>query len=65
MNSNLEALELLEEHKSFHEKFHLGWIIKVIALSCIICIGLYALILQVIKGGSGKDAMVLTLSSGS
>ncbi len=50
MDSNLEAKELLEEHKSFIEKPDVGWILKVVVLASIICIGLYALTLQIIEG---------------
>jgi Ni/Fe-hydrogenase subunit HybB-like protein len=50
MNPQYQKQELLEEHKSFHEQLNLGWIIKVVALVFVICIGLYALAQQIIKG---------------
>jgi molybdopterin-containing oxidoreductase family membrane subunit len=50
MNSIDKTQILLEEHNSFNEKLSIGWILKVILLVFVICIGLYALVLQFIKG---------------
>ena len=46
----MEAQELLEEHKSFYKKLTIGWFLKVVGLAFVICIGLYALFLQITKG---------------
>jgi len=50
MDSNLEAKELLEQNISFIEPPNKKWIFKVFVLAIIIGVGLYALVLQVIKG---------------
>jgi Ni/Fe-hydrogenase subunit HybB-like protein len=50
MDSNLQAKELLEQNKGFLRKLSISWILKVVLLAFIICIGFYALALQFIKG---------------
>ena len=50
MKNNEQIDLLLEENKLFHSKINIGLIIKVVFLSFIICIGLYAMVLQFIKG---------------
>ena len=50
MNSNGQTQELLNEHKAFIEKPTISWIIKVVILAFIICLGFYAFVLQFIKG---------------
>ena len=50
MNSNWNVQELLAENKSFIEKPNNLWFLKVFVLAIIICVGLYALALQIIDG---------------
>ncbi len=50
MDSHLKAKELLEENKTFIEKPNKQWFLKVFILAVLICIGLYALVLQITKG---------------
>jgi len=50
MNPNFEVKELLEQNRYFIEKPSKQWILKVVILAIILGIGLYALVLQVIKG---------------
>ena len=50
MNTTIEAQALLSEHKTFAKKPGLGWILKVVLLAFVFCIGLYALALQIIQG---------------
>lgn len=50
MDSNLQAKELLEQNKGFLRKLNISWIIKVVLLAFIICIGFYALAMQFIEG---------------
>ena len=50
MDENIEAKALLEENKAFIEKPGFLWIIKVVILAFVICIGFYAVILQFIEG---------------
>lgn len=50
MESNQKAKELLGKHKYYIEKPSKQWMLNAIALVLIICVGIYALILQVIKG---------------
>jgi Ni/Fe-hydrogenase subunit HybB-like protein len=50
MESNLEARELLAENKAFLKTPSFRWIIKVVLLAFIICIGFYALARQFIDG---------------
>jgi len=52
MEPTLTANEVLQEHKAFIANPNRSWILKVIGLSVIIAIGLYALILQIVKGHS-------------
>ncbi len=52
MDTELRTKELLTEHKTFIANPDKNWIIKVIALSVIIAIGLYAMVRQVIDGHS-------------
>ena len=47
---NLTAKELLQEHKPHVAEFKLNWIIKVLILVLIICIGIYAMVRQVVEG---------------
>jgi Ni/Fe-hydrogenase subunit HybB-like protein len=50
MDKNLEAKALLDENKEFLQKPGFLWIIKVVILAFIVCVGFYALALQFIKG---------------
>ena len=50
MDSNIQAKELLEQNKGFLRKLNIGWILKVVLLVFIICIGFYALARQFIDG---------------
>jgi molybdopterin-containing oxidoreductase family membrane subunit len=50
MESNIEARELLAENKAFLKTPSFRWIIKVVLLAFIICIGFYALARQFIDG---------------
>ncbi|MEP1095582.1 MAG: NrfD/PsrC family molybdoenzyme membrane anchor subunit [Cyclobacteriaceae bacterium] len=50
MDSNATTNKLLDENKSFLDKPGTGWMLKVVALVVIFCVGLYALFLQVTKG---------------
>ena len=50
MDSNLQAKELLEQNKGFLRKLNISWILKVVLLAFIICIGFYALAMQFIEG---------------
>ncbi len=50
MDTYVNAKELLLENRTFIEKPNKQWFIKVFVLAVLICIGLYALILQLIKG---------------
>ncbi len=50
MKAQVKANELLLENKAFIEKPNKQWFIRVFVLAVLICIGLYALVLQVIEG---------------
>ena len=50
MDANLEARELLAENKAFLKTPSFRWIIKVVLLAFIICVGFYALARQFIDG---------------
>ena len=50
MNSNGNVKTIFQEHNAFLEKPSFGWIIKVVILAFVICIGFYALVQQFIKG---------------
>ena len=50
MNSTLQAKELLEENKAFLKPPSFKWMIKVVLLAFVICIGFYALARQFIDG---------------
>lgn len=50
MSSNLTAQELLNNNQHFIEKPSKMWIVKVFVLAIVFCIGLYAVILQLIEG---------------
>jgi len=50
MDENLEAKVLLKENKAFIEKPGFLWIIKVVVLAFVICVGFYAVVLQFIEG---------------
>ncbi|MCP4457499.1 MAG: polysulfide reductase NrfD [Cytophagales bacterium] len=50
MDSNSISNKLLDENMSFIAKPSIKWILKVVVLALIVCVGLYALFLQVTKG---------------
>ena len=50
MKNNELVDQILEENKLFHSKINFRWIINVLALIGVICIGLYAMVLQFING---------------
>ncbi|HAW51458.1 MAG TPA: hypothetical protein DCX54_03875, partial [Flavobacteriales bacterium] len=50
MNKNVTANELLHSNQHFIQKPSKSWIIKVFLLAIIFCIGLYAVVLQLIEG---------------
>jgi molybdopterin-containing oxidoreductase family membrane subunit len=50
MDANIEARELLVENKAFLKTPSIRWIIKVVLLAFVICVGFYALARQFIDG---------------